>query len=355
MGAALKLPDNIVPFSLPKRRPRIKEKEEIPHQKTFCIVPFRAVSDKRLHEGTLRTLMVLCSYTNRAGITWVGQTTMGKQLGISKQAVSKQMVLLQKLGYIEVMSKGFRGERANTTRVIFDETVSAEDAISVTSSLEDTRPPYIVKQEEREMDEAKRKALVEQATKLSKGFGKINVMKVDTTPRENDSITVREMRANIKQHQEKVKRVAKAKREQLAKDAVELSNQVEKLVIKPVDNSVENMEHRQLHSQPHGQPLGVDQRSDKVIDKVINSKELSNKLNNIFINKVRTVNKLERVLTEEDKKVMLSLVENGLTEEMWIAVLDDTLHSFASQRRDPPHRISWFKDSLMTVLNASLA
>lgn len=352
MSAVLKLPDNIVPFNLPKRKPKIREKEEIPHQKQYCITPFRAASDKRLHEGTLRVLMVLCSYTNRAGITWVGQTTIGKQLGISKQAVSKQMAILKELGYVIVVSRGFKGERADTTRVIFDETLTTEDAIGIASTAEeDTRPPYLVKQEEREMDEAQRKALVEQATRLSKGFGKINVFKVDTEPRESDSITVREMRVKIKEHQEKVKRVAKTKRETLKKDADELVKMAERLVVKPVDNS----SHSQLHSQPHSQPLRVDQKvEDKVIDKVI-YKELSNKFINIFKNKVEVINKLERQITDEDRLVMLSLVENGLTEEMWIAVLDDTLQTMASKRQDPPHRISWFRDSLMKVLNDSLA
>jgi hypothetical protein len=49
------------------------------------------------------------------------------------------------------------------------------------------------------------------------------------------------------------------------------------------------------------------------------------------------------------------MIEKGLTEEMWIAVLDDTLQSFASQRRDPPHRIAFFKEGILTALNTPLA
>jgi hypothetical protein len=47
----MKLPDNIVEFKLPKRKPKIREKEDVPYQKAYCITPFRAASDKRLHEG----------------------------------------------------------------------------------------------------------------------------------------------------------------------------------------------------------------------------------------------------------------------------------------------------------------
>ena len=357
----MNLPDNIVEFKLPKRKPKIREKEDVPYQKAYCITPFRAASDKRLHEGTLRVLMMLCSFTNRAGITWVGGTTLGKQLGITKQAVSKQMKILKELGYIQVVSKGFRGERADTTRVIFDETVTTEDAIGIASTAEeDTRPPYLVKREEKEMDDAIRKRLVSEAMNMAKGFGKPNVFKVDVEPRETDSITVREMRAKMKAQQEKVKRVAKAKRDKLSEDANQLADKVEKMLShsqpaevddKPVDNSP----HSQLHSQPHSQLLEVDQKVQvKVLDKVI-YKELSNKFINIFKNKVEVINKLERQITDEDKLVMLSMIEKGLTEEMWIAVLDDTLQSFASQRRDPPHRIAFFKEGILRALDVPTA
>jgi len=347
VSTVLKLPDNIIAFQIPKRKPRIKEKEEIPFRKLYCVTPFRAATDKRLHEGTLRVLMLLCSYTNRAGITWVGQTTLGKHLGITKQAVSKQIRLLENLGYLSVVSKGFKGERADTRRVIFDETVSTEDAISIVSAQEDARPPYLVKQEEREMDEARRKALVEQATRLSKDFGKINVMKVDTTPRETDSITVREMRAKMKEHQEKVKRVVKTKREKLSKDADELMEKVTQLTEKSVVNPVDNSSHSQLHSQPDSQLLEVDQEVKDKVSKGIYIKVYKELINNIF--------KIERIVNEQDELIMNELIKNGLTLEMWKDVLTDILQTMKVKRQDPPQRIGWFRDGLMKVLNSPTA
>lgn len=347
-SAAMKLPDNVISFKVAKRRPKIIEKEEVPHQKAYCITPFRAASDKRLHEGTLRVLMMLCSYTNRAGITWVGQTTLGKQLGISKQAVSKQMKLLKDLGYVKVVSKGWKGERADTTRVIFDDAISTEDAIGIASTAEeDARPPFLVKKELREMDEQVRKRLVEQAKQMGNGFGKPNVFKVDTEPRSTDSITVREMRVKIAEHKEKVKRVAKTKRETLKKDAEELLSKVEKIVVKPVDNSVDNF----VHSQPDSQPLGVDQWELKGINNKVIYKELSNKLINIYKLKVGVINKVERVMTDSDREVMLSLVEQGLNEELWTMIVDETLTNCQTSRREPPHRIAYFKEAIQRVLN----
>lgn len=134
------LPDNIVQFAIPKR-PKVREKEAPPDQRTLCVLPFRAVADKQLTDGGLRVLAAICSYCNRAGITWVSQAKVASDLGISRQGITNQMAQLRRLGYVEIVKKGFRGERSNTIRVIFDPTVDAETAISITSAQEDTRPP----------------------------------------------------------------------------------------------------------------------------------------------------------------------------------------------------------------------
>ena len=39
------LPENIIPFQLPKR-PRVREKDAPPDQRKVCVLPFRAVADK---------------------------------------------------------------------------------------------------------------------------------------------------------------------------------------------------------------------------------------------------------------------------------------------------------------------
>lgn len=335
MSAALKIPDNVIPFSLPKRKPKIVEKEEIPHVKAYCITPFRAAADKRLHEGTLRVLMILCSYTNRAGITWVGQETIGKQLGISKQAVNKQMKILAQHGYIVVVSKGFRGERANTTRVVFDESISTEDAISITSSQEDTRPPSFIKKELNEMTkdiESKLKDL----PKLDQ-MGKPKRAKIKPT----DSITTRQMKEVINQKMDQDE--ARSKRLKQSK-----TNH------KPVDNSVDNLLITDLHCQPDSQPLGVDRKvvNDKVVNNIYinNNKELINKLLNIYKYKVNKLFLIERIINEQDHQSMTDMVNAGLTEELWIDVVDDILQTMKSKRQEPPHRIGYFKDGILRAL-----
>jgi biotin operon repressor len=140
----------VIEFKLPKR-PKIIEKQAPPDQRKFAVVPMRAALDTELHGFSIKVLVLLCSYANRAGITWVGQQRIAEHLQVSKQQVARSMKQLRDRGHIEVMSKGFRGERANTTRVIYDPEIKANDAIAITSGQEDTRPPETRRRQTKEM------------------------------------------------------------------------------------------------------------------------------------------------------------------------------------------------------------
>ena len=141
-----------VAFTIPKRRPRVEQKAAPPDRRKVVVMPIKVVADKRITDGMFRTLAVLCSYCNRAGITWVSTERMGKDMGVTKQAISKQLVKLQKLGYVEIIKKHAWGRRTATNRVIFDASVSTEDAIALTSAIEDTRPPFMSQRDQEIMD-----------------------------------------------------------------------------------------------------------------------------------------------------------------------------------------------------------
>jgi DNA-binding transcriptional ArsR family regulator len=142
------VPANVVDFKLPKRKPKVIEKEAPPDKRTVAVLPIRAINDKGITDACFRTLAALCSYCNRAGITWVSQKRLAEDMKVSRQAITKQLTKLKAAGYVEITRKGFRGERSNTLRVIFDPTLTAQDAIAVTSGIEDTRPPEQIKREE---------------------------------------------------------------------------------------------------------------------------------------------------------------------------------------------------------------
>lgn len=146
-------PAKVIEFKLPKRRPKIVEKVAPPDQRKFAVVPMRAATDTELHGFSMKVLVLLCSYANRAGITWVGQQRIADHLQAPKQQVARAMKQLRDRGHVEIVSKGFRGEKANTTRIIYDPEIKTEDAISIASSKEDSRPPEQIRKEAREMTE----------------------------------------------------------------------------------------------------------------------------------------------------------------------------------------------------------
>lgn len=192
------LPDNIVEFKLPKR-PKVKEKEPDPDRRKVSVLPIRAVFDQQLTHGGLQVLAAICAFSNRAGITWVSQTRLAKDLQISQQAVSKQVMQLRKLGYLETIKKGFKGERSDTIRVIFDPTVDAETAIAVTSSIEDTRPHYMKEKQQQEQDNTIDPEGLKRIQDMIRGVVKpiTEPAKEYVMPKGKDTVTVAKMKAEI--------------------------------------------------------------------------------------------------------------------------------------------------------------
>jgi len=217
--------DNVVPFAIPKK-PKIKEEPLAPDQRKIAVIPIRACTDKDLTPGMIRSFILICSYMNRSGITWVGQKTMADRLGISQQAISKHLVKLTKAGYLEVLKKPMSGARHTTWRVIFDPTISAEDAVSITSSIEDTRPPYMKEQQAIEADKEGQARVAQAISKVLKQPTK----RIKTMPKSGETITVKNMKAAINKAQ------AKGAQAQPPEVVQQDSKQAQPA---PVDNSVQ--------------------------------------------------------------------------------------------------------------------
>jgi DNA-binding transcriptional ArsR family regulator len=181
-------------FQLPKK-PRIKEKDAPPDQRKVAVLPFKAVFDERLTPGALQVLAAVCAYCNRAGITWVSQARLATELKITRQAVTNQLARLRAAGYVEIMKKGYPGQRCNTLRVIFDPTVDAETAMAVTSRYEDTRPPAIKEEQERQMYEQPDPEGQQRIAQLiAKAFKNPNPKQERTMPKSGETRAVREVK-----------------------------------------------------------------------------------------------------------------------------------------------------------------
>jgi len=191
------VPVNVVPFELPKK-PRVKQKDAPPDQRKIAVVPIKAATDDNLTDGCVRVLMVLCSYCNRAGITWVSQKRLAEDMKVSRQAITNQLAQLRKHGYVEIIKKGWRGERANTIRVIFDKSVDADTAIAVTSVIEDTRPPERIQEEEKQMDEQIDREGQKRIASMIAGALKQPTKKELTMPKQGDTMAVKKIKEGLK-------------------------------------------------------------------------------------------------------------------------------------------------------------
>lgn len=217
------MPDNVLPFELPKK-PRIKLGETLPDQRKIAVVPIRCITDKQMTHGMIKTLMLLCSYANRAGITWVGQKRLSQDAGISQQAISKQIVKLTKLGYLQIIRKSKPGEWMTTWRIVYDTELTVEDVIANTSNKEDNRSPGMIKEEEKRLQQdVDKEGLNRINTMIQQSI--INQQKLNKKeyqmPQDRETITVKKMKSEI------------AKKKKIHPQPT------------PVDNPVDNLSHLQ--------------------------------------------------------------------------------------------------------------
>jgi predicted ArsR family transcriptional regulator len=279
-----------IAFALPKK-PRIKEKDPLPDQRKVCVMPIRAVFDKRMSHGGLQALAALCAYCNRAGITWVSQTRLAQDLGITQQAVAKQFKQLRELGYLETIRKGFKGERTDTLRVIFDPTITAEQAITMTSNKEDTRPPTIIKEQAKEAEQIDREGQQRIAQLISKALNKpLKEEKAMATS--GQSRTVRKMKEDIE----------KAKGKRLPSTP------------KSVDKHVDNHAHIHNPQVVHGEALHSQPNHN--LEVVLISKEhIRESINNNNLNTIK----------ESLRLVLHNHVDNLIEFGMTLQQIDDGL------------------------------
>jgi DNA-binding transcriptional regulator GbsR (MarR family) len=121
-------------FDIPKKKPRIELKEKKEDARFYSVVPLRAIHDKRLTRGDLINLISLCSYCSNNGFTFVAHSTIAALRGCSVPNVSRGLKKLERLGYFEQVKKGYTGIRGSLKRVVFDNSLSIEDVISISNT-----------------------------------------------------------------------------------------------------------------------------------------------------------------------------------------------------------------------------
>ena len=133
---------------IPDKKPRIRQKVQTPDQRSITVCPIRAASDRRMTAQVLRALLILCSYTNKAGVAWVSLERIGKDLSVSRPRAGQLVKKLTELGYVRVIHKGFKGYCADSRQVIFNPDITADQAAAVAGEL----APYQLEQQQKEAE-----------------------------------------------------------------------------------------------------------------------------------------------------------------------------------------------------------
>lgn len=92
----------------------------------FAILQASAVSDERVTAAQFRTLAALGTFGDKDGWCYPKLATLGKMLGKSKQAVSKDILALAELGYVQIKHQ-YRedgSQQNNLYRLVFDTPVN---------------------------------------------------------------------------------------------------------------------------------------------------------------------------------------------------------------------------------------
>lgn len=121
--------------------------------RNYCIMPIAATVDKRLHGTAAFTLLArICTYTGDTGVTYVSQARLADDLGVSRQAINKQMRKLRELGYIVYARKRYANQRTTSIKVVFNDVKDEDEAYSNLTPMQ-------------QMEYAERKAMARLANK----------------------------------------------------------------------------------------------------------------------------------------------------------------------------------------------
>lgn len=120
-------------FVLPNKP--VIERVEREDGRKFCVVPLRAFREKRLSLSQLRILGIYASYCNNAGMSFVSCTALGRDYGCSKSYMALMLQKIEKVGYIiRVKKQGVPGIRGCVRRMVYDASISTDDAIGISQS-----------------------------------------------------------------------------------------------------------------------------------------------------------------------------------------------------------------------------
>jgi len=156
----------------------------------YIHLPIRAYKDKRLQQyrQALFVLAALCSHTNPMGICFPNQSSLAKDLNVSRQAVTRYIKRLMEWGYVRYARKQFKGQKGNSYFIVYDRNTSETQAKKNISLSEFDIPDH----EQREAQETLAKTCGKPVDNLSIGKSNGNPQVAKGKDRRNPQVAYEE-------------------------------------------------------------------------------------------------------------------------------------------------------------------
>ena len=247
----------------------------------FAIIPIKAVTDPQVTRTTaLSVLAALCSYCDETGCTFVSQARLASDLGISRQAVNKQLRKLRDLEYIVRAKRRYKGQTTTTYKVIYDDVKTEEEALANLSPAE--------------------------------------------------RIGLEERREKLRQQMEN-------------KTSKVVNLPVDNSVDKSVDNfNVSTSEVSQGATSEVSPPETPEVSLNRPFNSIYNSiSDVSRQCCSLFLRIAESYG-TPRQVNDRDYQIMESWVKDGLTVQIWGDILKDHAKWCHDNRRDYPRGLAWF-------------
>ena len=127
----------------------------------YIHLPIRAYKDKRLQQyrQALFVLAALCSHTNPMGICFPNQSSLAKDLNVSRQAVTRYIKRLMEWGYVRYARKQFKGQKGNSYFIVYDKNTSEAQARKNISLSDFDVPDHEQREAQKTLDKVSGKAV----------------------------------------------------------------------------------------------------------------------------------------------------------------------------------------------------
>jgi len=90
-------------------------------QRTFIVVPYRALKDKGFTIQRMRALLACCSYANHKGTLWPSIERLAEDMGISKATMQAHVRWLTEKGYLKTVNNSYTvGKSAKPRAIVYD-------------------------------------------------------------------------------------------------------------------------------------------------------------------------------------------------------------------------------------------